>query len=113
MDGFEKNISYGGFKISKTIYKIFDTGEKNPPVGKPFWLENKQMIRGNFEVWLQGTRENKGLFLKESRSINTMEQYYLTIKEIKAAWEQFYSEVTYKFVWYNSKGYRKTIDFTG
>lgn len=63
----------GPLTFYKIIYEDFEINRKK--AGKFCGLENKQMIRGDFEGWLEVTRNNKGLQLKEKWLINKMEQY--------------------------------------
>lgn len=71
---------WSGLKFYKRIYDDFEINYKNPSMRKFGWLGKKDKLEG----WLQGTRENKGLQLKEKQPIDTVDQYYLTIEKIKA-----------------------------
>lgn len=45
------------------------------------------MIRGKLKNDDKESEKNKGLLLKETEYINTMEQHYLIIQESEAVWE--------------------------
>lgn len=67
LDGFETIVPLGYLKIYKTVYESWKLIVRNCPIGKMYWLENKQMIRDNLKAGCSEPERTKDA-LKERKT---------------------------------------------